>query len=239
MILHKVQKELTRLFGYPNYSYNDSVSRSYWETRRKTPTSTPSINNFQSARASLFSQFASDPSSLLDVGTGDAAQLLAIKSKHPDLSLYACDNDLTYQSIFDLYPDFSFQQTTSLEQLQDYFSRCSPQYISFFEVLEHIPECETYLLSSLKAASKGVFFSVPNSGYLVHRIRFLFGRTPCQWIIRPSEHVRFWTLSDMSYWLYQYLQLPQSIIIPYMGPPILARLFPSLFCKGLFVFIPL
>lgn len=93
----------------------------------------------------------------LDVGTGDAAQLLAIKSKHPHLSLFACDNDLTYQSIFDLYPDISFQQTTSLEQLQDYFSRCSPEYISFFEVLEHIPECEIYLLSSLKAASKGVF----------------------------------------------------------------------------------
>jgi hypothetical protein len=51
-------------------------------------------------------------------------------------------------------------------------------------------------------ASKGVLFSrrllitIPNTGAINDRLRLLFGRFPKQWILHPSEHLHFWTVTD-------------------------------------------
>ena len=71
-----------------------------------------------------------------------------------------------------------------------------------FEVLEHIPNAEEAMFRIKDAfKSKIAFFSIPNSGSLYDRIRLLRGRFPKQWVVHPSEHVRFWTLNDFKFTL--------------------------------------
>ena len=61
---------------------------------------------------------------------------------------------------------------------------------------------EEFLLELLENKSiEKVFFSIPNSGFFMHRIRYMLGRFPLQWIVNPNEHIRFWTLKDLIWWL--------------------------------------
>ena len=238
MLKRKITKLISLLFFYPQKTFSKASSKSYWAYRRSTEQESLKLNNFQAARLALSQRFLYGRVSLLDVGSGDGSQIFGIQKTFPNLKLFACDSDSTYESLFASHPEIAFRLTSTFDQLSEFLTHASPQVITFFEVLEHIPDCEKYLLMSLDKASEGVLFSVPNTGYIIHRLRFLFGRTPCQWISLPSEHVRFWTLSDMKFWLFEYLGLTRSIITPYMGVPILSRFFPGLFCQGLFVYIP-
>lgn len=107
-------------------------------------------------------------------------------------------------------------------------------YYLILEVLEHIPNTEVVLTSLVSKATRGVFFSVPNTGFLVHRFRLLFGKVPAQWITMPNEHLRFWTIVDMRWWLHA-LGYTDVEIIPYRGVPFLNRLWPNLFAEGMVV----
>ena len=238
MLKRKIVKFLSLLFSYPNQRYSEASKQSYWLHRRSTQHKPIILNNFQEVRLFLCKRFLHDRASLLDVGSGDGGQILGIKNNFPNLKLFACDSDSTYESLFASHPEITFKLTSTFEQLSEFQTHASPEIITFFEVLEHIPDCDKYLLMSLDNASEGVLFSVPNTGYIIHRLRLLFGRTPCQWISLPSEHVRYWTLTDMKFWLQEYLCLSDYTIIPYMGIPIISRFFPGLFCQGLFVYIP-
>jgi methionine biosynthesis protein MetW len=61
--------------------------------------------------------------------------------------------------------------------------------------IEHVVNSEEVLLRFLTLADQ-VLLSIPNIGYIEHRIRLFFGHFPCQWAFHPSEHVRFWTVAD-------------------------------------------
>ena len=195
-------------------------------------------NDFQIERTKIINQYLKKKSKsiLFDVGSGDGAQLISIKKTFPDLKIIASDNDKFAINILKRLKFENFK----LESENDIFNileKIKPNYISIFEVLEHMKSPEHFLLRTIKISKNQVFFSVPNSGFITHRLRFLFGRFPLQWIASPNEHLRFWTLKDMQWWL-TYLNLNEiSKIVSYKGIPVLNKIFPNLFSEGLFVII--
>jgi 2-polyprenyl-3-methyl-5-hydroxy-6-metoxy-1,4-benzoquinol methylase len=112
-------------------------------------------------------------------------------------------------------------------------SRCD--YILMLEVLEHIQYPEDLLRLTHKNCKKSIFFSIPNTGYIAYRLRLLFGRFPVQWRLHPGEHVRFWTLTDLRWWLGELNLLHKSSIHLYQGVPYLNKIFPSIFGAGIIV----
>lgn len=109
-------------------------------------------------------------------------------------------------------------------------------YVILFEVLEHFPNSEEILKWALKKSKKGVVFSVPNTGFIVHRLRLLFGRFPLQWKAFPSEHLRFWTVKDMKWWL-ENLDIKNYKLHLYEGIPLFNKILPDLFSQGMLVLI--
>jgi 2-polyprenyl-3-methyl-5-hydroxy-6-metoxy-1,4-benzoquinol methylase len=103
------------------------------------------------------------------------------------------------------------------------------------EVLEHIPNPEKFIKTISKKAKKGVFFSVPNTGYISYRLRLLFGAFPMQWNIHPGEHLRFWTYRDLKWWLNELDLADRSEIYVYQGIPLLNKIYKGLFGAGFVV----
>ena len=69
-------------------------------------------------------------------------------------------------------------------------------YIVMTDVLEHIPNPEDVLIKIKDNFNKCLIVSVPNTGFILDRLRLLFGRFPKQWLVHPGEHLRFWTFKD-------------------------------------------
>ena len=76
-------------------------------------------------------------------------------------------------------------------------------YITCFEVLEHIPHAEAAFRNLKTAFQKQMFVSIPNIGCLRCRVRLaLFGKfnlTVCN--VNVKEHLRHWTVHDFAYWM--------------------------------------
>ncbi len=71
------------------------------------------------------------------------------------------------------------------------------------EVLEHVHEAEDMFRQTLKCGAQQIFVSIPNTGYIVHRLRLLIGgRFPVTTILyHMKEHIRFWTVADFKQWV--------------------------------------
>jgi methionine biosynthesis protein MetW len=71
------------------------------------------------------------------------------------------------------------------------------------EVLEHVSEPERLLETVRPYVRTRLILTFPNIAYLPHRLRLLLGSFPVQWGWHPGEHLRFWSLSDFTWWLDQ------------------------------------
>ncbi len=109
-------------------------------------------------------------------------------------------------------------------------------YFLLLEILEHIPHSEKVLAMIYQKARRGVFFSFPNSGNILYRLRMLFGRMPMQWIKFPNEHLRFWTLTDLEWWL-KALGYSNYEIYGYRGVPFLEKFWPAMFSGSFVVYL--
>ena len=106
-------------------------------------------------------------------------------------------------------------------------------FITLFEVLEHVHNAEAVLMNIRKSFPEAtVLASVPNTGSLASRLRLLFGRFPKQWIVHPGEHIRFWTLRDFKLMAAQ-LGYGMVCISPLRGPRLLTPFFPGLMSDAL------
>ena len=106
-------------------------------------------------------------------------------------------------------------------------------YIILTEVLEHIREPEKVMLNIRESFNKSIFVSIPNSGFIVHRLRLLVGRFPIVVIVyHVKEHIRFWTHYDFLYWCdylgFKVVNYRSSSITKIVGLD-LGKLSPSLF----------
>lgn len=202
----------------------------YWRSKKGNELGLS--NQFQLYRASWISQFLEEKDSVLDIGCGDGSVLFEIL-KRKKINPYGADVSKEALKILEMkeIPNYhiDFEDPHSLDGLP------STDYILLLEILEHLYQPEKILLLAHNKVSKGIFFSIPNTGYIQDRLRLLFGRFPLQWRCHPSEHIRFWTYKDLIWWLDSLNLKSQSQIHLYEGVPIFNKLWPSLFSKAFIV----
>ena len=239
--LYKLKIEIINLFNYPLIKFNQENKFSYdmyWEIRNKSKVKKP--NNFHEIRANILLKFIienniPENSSLLDIGSGDGRQLEAIQTKIKKLSITS--SDISKVSLEELSKNY---KTIVIKSDLNYIKQ-NYELITAFEVLEHLEKPEESLFYFLSKADLAFIFSVPNTGFIFHRLRLLLGNFPLQWKTYPGEHIRFWTYRDMKWWLSYYLGIDKNdfkIICYAPILPILVKIFPFLapiFSKGLFV----
>jgi SAM-dependent methyltransferase len=227
---------LLRLFIYPqktivpgeHFNYDE-----YWKVKRKG--NMGSLGSWQKKRAKLASEIIkkSGGKSVNDIGSGAGELLKVIKDFVPldkaiayDSSQYALDAAKSFgleTKLFDINKTGEFQNINESD------------FTIMFEILEHIPGPEELLKETFDKSRKGVLFSIPNTGFIIHRLRlFLFGKFPLQWQKHPGEHLRFWTNTDLKWWL-KAQGYKNYKIHYYVGIPIFKKIWPNLFCAGLFV----
>lgn len=206
-----------------NFDYNK-----YWKSKRGSKMS--HITDFQRARAEVVVRLIPEkPSIILDLGSGDGGLLSYIRgvTRH---SFVASDQfELPREALADL--GFSVKHIDTSKalgaQLQDkYFD-----VILALELFEHIPDPER-LIHDISQHCSSCVLSVPNTGYFAHRLRLLFGKFPLQWRLHPGEHLRFWTYSDLEWWVRE-LGYQNYSIHTYEGVPLLNKIMPSVFSQGL------
>ncbi len=167
-------------------------------------------------------------SRVLDVGCGSAGFLAYLKQRRPDLVLAGCDMSpaavaRAREAGFD-----AFVHDIGLAPLSGTYD-----YITCFEVLEHIPHAEAAFRNLTAAFRKKLFVSVPNIGCLRCRTRLaLFGKFPltvCN--LHVNEHVRHWTPRDFAYWMSREAMTIERMDGQY-GLRGFYRWFPGLFAHG-------
>lgn len=214
----------------------DEAYDAYWATRGRAQGER--LSDWQKERSDIILRVIKEEGhamSLGDIGGGNGAVLMYLAN-------------VLQVSHATLYEISSTALTAAAEaglkavqcdvRSSEQYHRIAPaSFILMLEVLEHMHNPEALLKAVYATSEKGVFFSVPNTGFLTHRLRLLFGKAPLQWQRHPSEHVRFWTVVDLRWWLGT-LGYASFKIFPYKGVPVLNRLWPNLFAEGVVVYIP-
>lgn len=228
-VLNDLKHSIRDLYRYPHMQKLDAAYDAYWHARDMS-----ALNAFQAARVKLLSYEISSDQSVMDVGCGTGVILSELKKRGHRGMLNGVDSSseaLAHAKQFDI--------DVHRGNILDVTMRAAlpvTDIIMFLEVLEHMAQPEDILAWAVSHARSKVIFSVPNTGYIFHRLRLLFGRFPLQWKSHPSEHVRFWTVRDMKWWLSS-LGYANATVRVYKGIPFLNSLFPSLFGQGMFVVI--
>ncbi len=229
----KIFGDFRQMFRYPQsrYSATGGVDYGiYWQERRGKD-AVPVISDWQKQRVQYVQTVIPSGATVIDIGCGDGA-VLAYLQKHHGVKGLGVDIDAaSLEQARTLGVETLQRDIADSHALQDI---PDVEYVTGFEILEHLPRTEEVLRVLMNKASKGVIFSVPNTGYYVHRFRLLFGRFPLQWVAHPAEHLRFWTVRDMKFWIAS-LGYEIDQLILYEGIPLLNRLWPSLFAQGMIV----
>jgi len=209
---------------------------SYWKRKRGTRLGALSV--WQKARADILITVISKQggTSIGDIGCGDGSILSYIRSKVPSITtLIGYD---TSEVALQIASETSIQtKVVDLNRTGWSESLEVSDYLLALETVEHVPHSEEVVATMLSKAKKGIFISVPNSGYFTYRLRLLFGKFPSQWLNFPNEHVRFWTAADMQWWLKAQGYTDASLYL-YRGVPVLNKILPNIFAAGQVVYIP-
>lgn len=225
-----------QLLDYPRATVSlENDYDAYWDARGSKMEL--SLNSWQKERASfVLEKLRRFPQvSVLDIGCGDGSFLAYLKHKGHSGNLSGVDVSIR---ALEVAKHFGINAQT-LDFAADPIilqSLPSADFVLLLEVLEHMPNSELLLAEAYKKAEKGVFFSIPNTGYFIFRLRLLFGKTPMQWRVHPGEHLRFWTKTDLVWWL-NALGYKNYEVVGYKGVPLLNALWPALFAGGLIVYL--
>jgi methionine biosynthesis protein MetW len=214
------------------FSYRSPVSLildydGYWE--RKRGSNMGYLSSFQLDRVRAIAGSMPAGVSVLDVGCGDGS-ILRYLIEHRAVAAHGVDVSeravahCRAQGLDVWLADVT--QPEALSALAEY------DYIILSEIIEHVPAPED-LLDGLRSHVRQAFIvSVPNTGYVWHRLRLLLGRFPLQWLAHPGEHLRFWTHVDFLWWA-NWLGYRVRTATPYQGTRLLKNLWPNLFASGM------
>jgi methionine biosynthesis protein MetW len=182
-VLRKIASATKRIFASPVPQLGELDYDAYWANRP--------VDDVH-PRMPLIAKLVPPESRVVDIGCGDGTLLLELARTRGtdgfgvDISTYAVEHarkrgvECDVADVTD--PRFEIRPGT--------------QVVIISEVLEHIADPEAVLVRLREAGIRHVIVTVPNTGYLEHRVRLLFGRFPVQWLLHPGEHVRFWTVAD-------------------------------------------
>lgn len=169
-----------------------------------------------------------DHATVMDIGSGDCGFARHLRSMKPHVEITTADLSanavaMARDSGFD-----AMQLNLVTDSIPGHYD-----YITCFEVVEHIVDAEVAMAKLMAAADK-VIVSIPNVGYIGCRLRLaLFGRFPttqCQ--LHIKEHVRFWTPKDFSEWADRLSLRVVGVHGQYGLSPFWHR-FPRLFASGI------
>lgn len=227
------------LITYPTNKLNleaDFDYDEYW--RQKRGQALAGLSAWQRRRAKVVANFLKQEKgaiSIGDIGSGSGSIIVYLKEFLNITKGTAYDSSkvaleaATENGLETMFLD--------LRNEEDRLKIVPHDYHLLFEILEHVPASEKLLAAAFANSSKGVFFSFPNTGFLIHRCRLMFfGRFPMQWRSFPNEHVRFWTIKDVRWWL-KALGYTNYQFAFYAGVPILRNIWPNMFCSGLMVYL--
>ena len=231
-ILYRIKEDFKKLRVYPDVSLRDDCVvdyAKYWKKRGRD--SQAVLTHWQKDRADHISKLVSVGDVILDVGCGDASLLkylidkTGVRGIGVDMSEPILENakKIGIQTVV-----LDITKIDTLSQLPE------ADYIMGLEILEHMPNPEEFIMAIRKKVRKGMIFSFPNTGYYLHRLRLLFGSFPLQWILHPSEHLRYWTVRDVRFWV-KSLGFTIDTLVLYQGIPIFNRVAPSLFGQGILI----
>lgn len=228
---YRLRQWIAYVFVYPQKKISDTLSYDeYWSDKRPEEHENV-LAPAEASRARIIAERVKI-GTIGDVGSGPGVVLKAIMDQRPGMRGIAFDSspraldDAKKLGIEGHLLDLTAPGALATIPQCDY-------YIAL-EVLEHVPNSEEVLRALVTKCTKGVFFSVPNTGFFRHRLRLLLGRAPAQWVTMPNEHLRFWTIRDMCWWLTA-LGYTKFTITPYHGVPILNAFMPNLFAEGMVV----
>lgn len=235
---YNVKGAFLSLFSYPTSNLNASLidPDGYWEDKRGEHLG--KLSRWQRQRADIILKYLKKSNgqiSLVDVGCADGAVLKYLKENANISRIVGADVSSSALVKARANGVETILVGKDLENSVEVIPETD--YVLLLEVLEHMPGAERFLKEMLDKSRSGVFFSFPNTGYFLHRSRLLLGRFPLQWRLHPSEHLRFWTYRDLVWWL-KALGYTRYSIHSYEGVPLLNRIWPSLFGRGLFVHLP-
>lgn len=232
--LYKLKEDFKRINLYPEAIFGSSGGvdyDAYWKKRRKGGKAVLSF--WQKQRADLISARIEPNSSIMDIGCGDGAVLKYIMEKTGSRGVGVDMSEPELAKARELgieTHNIDIREWEKIKNIQ------KVDYVIGLEILEHMPEPERLVLLLADKANRSMFFSFPNTGYYLHRLRLLFGKFPLQWIIHPGEHLRFWTVSDVKYWV-KSLGFRMDKLMLYEGLPVLRKIIPSLFGQGIIIHI--
>lgn len=164
----------------------------YWEGREAGEDTATVLPRWQLAAAKI-----PDGSSVLDVGCGSGGFLQYLLSQKPNCTVRGTDISDHAVALAAAKGLDTFQSDLTKESLDREYD-----YITGFEMIEHVHEAEKVLVVMRDAMRKQLILSLPNTGYIEHRARLaLFGRFPNTQIkFHAKEHIRFWTAKDFRDW---------------------------------------
>ena len=218
-----------KLFSYPVSIVTKKIEDNYWQ--KKLGSNIGTLSGFRLDRAQIVGDLIDTKAVVGDLGAGDGA-ILEYLVKAKQVEPVAIDNS---PQMIERLKGLSFEaKVCDLNNIRELESLPEVDYYLALEVIEHLNLPEQLIGILALKAKKSVIFSVPNTGYFIHRLRFLCGRFPIQWFCHPSEHLRFWTIADMKWWL-KSQNINNYRIISYQGIPILNRIWPALFAEGMIV----
>lgn len=240
-VFFKIHKFYRALFLYPRKTLTNLSETNYdmyWKEKRGA--NIGQLSSWQKERAgfilSVIGKNEKEQVTIADIGCGDGSILTYLK-KNLLCSTQCVGYDGSEFALECAYESGVETHIIDISKKESFVQLARADYYLLLETLEHIPHSEELLLHALLKSNKGVFFSVPNTGYIRHRLRLLFGKFPLQWCIFPNEHVRFWTYADLKWWL-KALHIENYHIHCYKGVPIFNKILPGLFTAGMIVMIP-
>ncbi len=169
-----------------NIDYNE-----YWKIRGFK------IREKLKERESIICELIKKNSKILDVGCGNS--LLPVKLKENG-------NDVSVADISEIVLEGYRKNDISavklnLDEVASFNIDEMFDYIILSEVLEHTKNPEE-IINALRKYTKYFIITIPNSAFYRYRFHLLFtGRFFTQWVMHPSEHIRFWSHVDFLDWL--------------------------------------
>jgi len=154
------------------------------------------VTSLYKYKLTLTAKIIEPGSSILDLGCGDGRLLKYLKETRNieahgvEFSRAAAEQAKANGLDVTITDLTQFSITAGLEY----------DYIILSEVIEHLSRPEDLLQKLHSKFKQNIIISIPNSGFILDRLRLLIGRFPRQWGWHPSEHLRFWTVPDFLFW---------------------------------------
>jgi methionine biosynthesis protein MetW len=222
------RQAIRRLYAYPenadllHFDYD-----AYW--REKARERRGELSRWRLRRAQVFASLLGPGDRVLDVGAGDGAVLRYLIAEK---QIVATGLDISPDAVAFCREQGLPVVLADIGEPENALPEGTWDYAILSEILEHLPNPEQVVDALRGRVLEGLIVSVPNSGYVAHRVRMLLGRFPLQWVVSPREHLRFWTIPDFEWWA---ARLNFSIVAryPYEGVRGLKRCWPRLFAAGM------